>query len=350
MQEENRIFSKDIDDYIMNPLNSFLLIKRLSYDFEYTVNSLKQIINDFHDNLQNDMLPMSDFEGAVNGFLRLQKTYDLKSIDLANGVIEDEKFRKPLTVDDLYALGKYMVKYDTQFGQEYLSLAVNINKNSREMETFELLEELLKSYRESRKFDKAISTVDEMLKLKSDNEALEELKTELEIAALLEEDNIKDKLDEDISGSHYTAKKDSILISETCMGLRQQNATAKSKLYCFMQSKTNFTKIAPFKVEVLNIDPYVVVFYDVVSDEEIKTLQKISAIRLSRAEVLNTNSSTMVSDIRVAKLSWFYEGSHRVIDALNIRVKDMSGLSMETAEMWQIQNYGIGKKIDKIKC
>lgn len=44
----------------------------------------------------------------------------------------------------------------------------------------------------------------------------------------------------------------------------------------------------------------------------------------------------------MAKLSWANDGTHDVFRRMSERVGDMSGLSMKTAEVWQIQNYGIG--------
>ena len=63
---------------------------------------------------------------------------------------------------------------------------------------------------------------------------------------------------------------------------------------------------------------------------------------LHRAEVLTTDSTHEVSKKRVAKLKFFNDYKHKRLPALTKRVADMSGLNMDTAETWQVQNYGIG--------
>ncbi|XP_070498231.1 prolyl 4-hydroxylase subunit alpha-1-like [Chironomus tepperi] len=342
LEEEHEAFSKDPEQYVVNPLNSCLLIKRLSHDLESIDNELKRKLKDFHQRLLNDMLPLSDFEGAIEGYIRLQKTYDLKSINLSKGIIDDKKIRKELTADELFTFGKYITKWDIAYGTEYLSLALDVNQRTQEISTLDILKELLKNYRITKNYTAAIAIVDEILKIKPNNDELEAIKLEMEIAALFDEKITKNKSDENLTGSHYTDEKSSLILAQTCRGQRKQNASTISKLFCFMQAKTPFTKIAPFKIEVMNLDPYLVLFHEIISDKEIETLKTLSAFRLLRAEVFNKSSSVSGSNLRVAKISWHYDGSHKVIDDINARVADMSGLSMETAETWQIQNYGIG--------
>lgn len=55
-----------------------------------------------------------------------------------------------------------------------------------------------------------------------------------------------------------------------------------------------------------------------------------------------TNYFFKIDNVRVAKLSWATDSTHKVFKRLSDRVGDMSGLNMKTAEVWQIQNYGIG--------
>lgn len=50
--------------------------------------------------------------------------------------------------------------------------------------------------------------------------------------------------------------------------------------------------------------------------------------------------------MRVAKLSWHADEIHETFKRLSLRVGDMTGLNMKTAETWQAQNYGIGGHYD----
>lgn len=304
---------------------------------------MKKIVQDFTANLQNNALPTSDFEGACEGFLRLQKTYKLSSQDLADGIIDHVKMHSEMTSDDLYHFGMQIKVSDERIGQEYLSLALDRLDDNEVSKKKEILKELLKSYEKTKNYAAAFSTIEKMLEKQPNDEALEHQKIDLELAAMFEKSPKQNSSDEDLSGFHYTIAKDQAILSQACMGNRRQNSSELSKLYCYFQATTWFTKIAPFKVEVANLDPRVLIFHEILSQEEIEDIKSSSAQVLSRAMVVSTDSTPAVSNGRIAKLSWHPDNTHKVLDRLSIRSRDMSGLNTETAEMWQVQNYGIGK-------
>lgn len=53
-------------------------------------------------------------------------------------------------------------------------------------------------------------------------------------------------------------------------------------------------------------------------------------------------NSTVVSKHRVAKLAWHTDASSPVVARISRRTEDMTGLTTQTAETLQVQNYGIG--------
>lgn len=86
-----------------------------------------------------------------------------------------------------------------------------------------------------------------------------------------------------------------------------------------------------------------VIFHDVVSDKEIETLKSLASPNLSRANVYNLDSnSSGASSHRTGKLAWFPDSHHKVFQTLTQRIEDMTGLTMETSESFQVLNYGIG--------
>lgn len=145
-----------------------------------------------------------------------------------------------------------------------------------------------------------------------------------------------------MSGSHYTWVKYEKIFSQACMGKRVKNSTESSKLYCKFHSTNDFTKIAPFKLEIMNLVPFVGVFHDVLSNHEIDTLKNLTNNQLTRAKVESANGTKYSSKSRIAKRKTIFDESHKIIKILNSRVNDMSGLNMATAEALQVQNYGIG--------
>ena len=134
-----------------------------------------------------------------------------------------------------------------------------------------------------------------------------------------------------------------MIVSKACQQKLMKSAAEMSQLNCRYISKNFFTKIAPFKIIEANLDPYIVIYVDIISDKEIEQLKNISRENLHRAAVLSTDSTKKILNVRVAKLSWPEDWEHKILQTLTNRVNDMTGLNMASAETWQIQNYGIGK-------
>jgi prolyl 4-hydroxylase len=126
------------------------------------------------------------------------------------------------------------------------------------------------------------------------------------------------------------------------MGKRLQNISTTSKLFCKFHSTNFFTKIAPLKLEIVNFSPFVGIFHDILSDNEIDVLKSFKSHEFHRATTLGGPTGRKVSKERTSMFKFLFDMEHKVINDLSIRVGDMSGLNMETAEGLQVQNYGIG--------
>lgn len=84
-------------------------------------NEKKEFLNDIKSIQPSD----EDLIGAVDGLLRLQVVFKLKTEDFANGIIYGKKTREALTVHDLFVMGVEASKMkDKEFlALEYLNLA-----------------------------------------------------------------------------------------------------------------------------------------------------------------------------------------------------------------------------------
>lgn len=96
-------------------------------------------------------------------------------------------------------------------------------------------------------------------------------------------------------------------------------------------------------MEILSLDPYLVIFHDVMSDEEIVTLQLMARPVLRRATVYSEERklSEVVAG-RTSKFAWFYDDTNEVTTRVNKRIEDMTGFELTGSEMLQVMNYGLG--------
>uniref|UniRef100_G3VJB9 procollagen-proline 4-dioxygenase n=1 Tax=Sarcophilus harrisii TaxID=9305 RepID=G3VJB9_SARHA len=119
----------------------------------------------------------------------------------------------------------------------------------------------------------------------------------------------------------------------------------QKRLFCRYHdgNRTPQLLIAPFKEEDEWDSPHIVRYYDVLSDEEIERIKELAKPKLARATVRDPKTGVLtVANYRVSKSSWLEEGDDPVIAQLNRRMHYITGLSVKTAELLQVANYGMG--------
>ncbi|XP_051167902.1 prolyl 4-hydroxylase subunit alpha-1-like [Leptopilina boulardi] len=120
----------------------------------------------------------------------------------------------------------------------------------------------------------------------------------------------------------------------------------KKLLKCrYVHHDIPFLKIAPFKEEDIYLEPRVVMFHDVISEEEIDTMKDMSKHMLQGSEVEGVNGSYS-SQVRISETTWLIDDDHKHVKNVNRRVEDMTNLALDSAEVLQITRYQVGGKYD----
>nr|XP_023659254.1 prolyl 4-hydroxylase subunit alpha-2-like [Paramormyrops kingsleyae]XP_023659255.1 prolyl 4-hydroxylase subunit alpha-2-like [Paramormyrops kingsleyae] len=100
---------------------------------------------------------------------------------------------------------------------------------------------------------------------------------------------------------------------------------------------------APLKEEEEWAHPQIIRYHDFLSDMEIDIIKNISRLKLQRAMVLDKETGKgHASEVRVSKSAWLSEEDDSVVARISQKIADATGLDMETAEILQVANYGIG--------
>ena len=121
-----------------NPLNAFLLIKRLTTDWKI----VKELINNkkglnVTSQLKSKTKQLAllwptnkDLTGAVMTLTRLQETYLLSTNDMANGKLGGKAFNTRLSADDCFEVGKQSYrKGNSHHALQWLKQALEQLKN-----------------------------------------------------------------------------------------------------------------------------------------------------------------------------------------------------------------------------
>lgn len=302
------------------------MIKRSTTDIELIEKRFPKESDAFLHNIRTLQPEDFDLTGAVDGLLRLQFFYKLKTKDIAYGIIDGEQTRSPLSVHDLFIIGEEALKIDETdyFALEYLKIAWDQLKQGldvdNEIDEENLILYLIHAYTRVSRNREALEMLKE-LKIKFPATATLFTVTEKMLINDLKKFNGSNQNAYDpfsnyfVHDGKYTDSKDRILNSQICRG---DVSKSTSKLYCRYVSTNPFSKLARFRIEEANLDPYIMLFVDVLSDDEIKFLKEASGLKQRPGTI---NESNLLSTHRIAQIAWHYENEHKIFRTISRRIE-----------------------------
>lgn len=114
---EHEEASRNIQQYLSNPINAYLLVKRLTTDWKKVEELITEDVGkSFVANITNSRSDLKfptdeDLNGAAVALMRLQDTYKLETAQVARGVLNGVQYSTGLT--GMY-ISYYTVLYDTR--------------------------------------------------------------------------------------------------------------------------------------------------------------------------------------------------------------------------------------------
>nr|XP_044251579.1 prolyl 4-hydroxylase subunit alpha-2 [Drosophila takahashii] len=335
------------EEYLSNPLNSFSLIRRMNRDWMiwqlYMDDPIGLSQVERIQELREHMPTNTDVEEAVTALDRIQNTYGLKISEIAHGLLNGKQYNVSFTALDTYAMGQIL------FDQEnYLAAAGWLYQSVVLMEVYKLAAPL-----ELSKTEVQMVYAETLLKLNQNADALKVVNIALadkpnDIKLLLRRSEIETLIRTGTNQAPLLKTQGSGNTYQ--MGCRGQfPASTDARLHCRYNTTTSpFLTLAPFKMELVGLDPYMVLYHDVLSEKEIRELQGMATPGLKRATVFQASSGrNEVVKTRTSKVAWFPDSFSPLTKRLTARITDMTGFNLVGSEMLQLMNYGLGGHYDK---
>jgi prolyl 4-hydroxylase len=286
---------QDVAKYIENPLHGFSMIKRATTDLSLI---MERLPSEQADKLKNHRITESSLVHAVKCLLLLQRIYKLRTRDIARGIVNSRRIGDKLTPYDLYVIGNIASNLTREefFAREYYELALEKTKEGHsklnEINESNLLMKIAQLCERMHDYRCAALNLKELMM--NDPHNVGAATYALRIAQLFQANtDAKIKFDDPFGGGEkierngrFTRYKEFELISDVCRGKLNRNAIEISKLHCFFITASSYSKIAPFKVELVNLDPYILLYHDVLSSNEIQ-----SAKMLLQTQKMNEKST-----------------------------------------------------------
>ncbi|XP_077535789.1 prolyl 4-hydroxylase subunit alpha-1-like [Haemaphysalis longicornis] len=102
-------------------------------------------------------------------------------------------------------------------------------------------------------------------------------------------------------------------------------------------------KLTPLTRELLSLEPRIVLFRDFLSRSEVTFMRHKSVRALDRGRLyVSDEQPDGVSWERISKVAWLSDTENDVLQRISRRIAAATSLSLESAEDYQVSNYGLG--------
>nr|XP_036673350.1 prolyl 4-hydroxylase subunit alpha-2-like isoform X2 [Drosophila suzukii] len=325
-------------------IKSFALLRHLHHDWPKWLSFMRK--NDGKAEIEKmagfqEYLPSKDdFSEARHSIYLLVSMYDLKVQDFSRGRINGRQYRSRLDVLDSFALAKfghqkgYYLQAEDWFKMTEIFYFFAFSKPLEVMgfnfaQAWQLY---ARNLLDMNKKVSALKVLREALTWASHDVVIERQINELKGDLYQLGQPKKDQYEE-----FYPAHKDG------CRGLFEDS----NDLSCHYDFTTHpFLRLAPFKVEVLNEDPFVAKYYDVIYDNEISELKNITIPVMTRSSTVNRESYEMKKNPgRTSKGHFHPSNSSWVVKSINQRISQITGFGLRTKKSGDsilVLNYGLG--------
>ncbi|CAE1292356.1 P4HA [Acanthosepion pharaonis] len=346
------------DFYLGNPVNAFLLVKRFTLDWEKTFHLLKDnITNEVAATIDIKRQQLPDYEdlnGAAAALLRLQDTYQLDASEIARGELGGVKSVE-LTADECFELGRYAYNqqdfYHTiMWMQEALELEGQ--EHNKTVDRSLILDYLSFAMSMQGNARLALVLTNELLELVPDHQRAKNNKYYFE--KIIAEEQASTGQQRGDTGEallrnprhidEYRNSEEFYTYERLCRGEETQPIKDYHKLKCQYAWYGNpYLFYARVKEEEMHLDPWLVIYHDIVTDKEIDFIKDYARPKLNRATVQNSVTGKLeTATYRISKSAWLKGEEHEIFEKINKRIQTVTNLTLSTAEELQVANYGIG--------
>ncbi|XP_017020904.1 prolyl 4-hydroxylase subunit alpha-1-like [Drosophila kikkawai] len=331
-----------------NPFNSYSLIRHMQADWMmWQLYMEKPAGQENLDSLNSKMLELpehSDLKDAAEGIRRAQKIYNMSASDVAKGLLDGVQYNASLTARDCLEMGRYLMNQTRWIkAKEWITAGMQaltrIDDHQPELQELtgtskvELLTTLGQVLVKLNMSEAALQAYQAALKESPyDAKLLQEFR--LAETELLTRPAIHDSSQDDIPDAHD--------LPNCCSG--RCELPRKLRLYClYNTTASSFLRLAPIKMEILSLDPYIVLFHDVVSPRKMQRIRAETKPYLIPSTTYNPHlNAYRVINSRTSKSVWLEWDMNNDTKELTIMLEDATSLNINSSEMFQVMNYGVG--------
>lgn len=363
---------KDPQKYLANPVNSYLLIKKFTIEWEElqdlikknhateAMNNISSIAGSFPTN--------EDLTGAAAGLMRLQDTYKLPTKTMAKGEFGGVKVASEMSTQDCFDLGRVAYNKEDYYHtvlwmEEAYRKAYEETPDERTLPLMEILDYLAFSHYKEGMLKRAYALTKELKKLNPDHPRVDsnlqyfhhlmrqqgdEAAATTDFFDALPADN-SNRLEEILPkrrADNYLPEREAYeALCRADPDALKMTPKRERKLKCYYRTwKKPLLMLSPAKIEELFDRPKIYSLKEVLTDSENQYIRDQASPRLYRATIHNPSTGKLEhANYRVSKSAWLKKrDGDPVIAKITNRIEAITNLNMDVSEDLQVVNYGIG--------
>lgn len=359
--ESLKIKRKNIKDgyrYIEHPINDFHLLYRFVVEWQSVFDNIwckdcedTEAAKDFNFTVQLvskrlGLWPSTyDLDGASSALLRLWKVYKLDLNKFINGIVQTYTADQPMSDDEVLTVAKFADSVKDDYSEMrwlealYKRLQTRDGFSYNQTTVIRVARSLAASFYKLGFPKKGILILEPFHSL--DNRGINrDVAFYLSSANSNENETIPEPTPKDV-------------MYEALCREEQKSLQELAKLRCFLRET-----VIPYykaKEEVVNYEPRIAIFHDVISPTSIEHLKSLASKGFTRSTVFLENTGPdghvtygKLDNVRVSQTSWLGTDEYPELSRLENRIKLTTGLSAEYklvrshSEKFQVLNYGVG--------
>lgn len=356
----HKLVGEDVPKYLGHPVNSYLQIRRLYKEWPEAERLIQvdnsEAVIDAITKHKEALSSKEDYEGAITALLRLQDTYQLQPSSFTEGKLPGSVPSPRMTVSETYDIGRHAyLNGDMFYTKSWMEESLKQFQKQDDADgvnPFDIYDHLAYSNYKRGNMRKALEYSKKMVELDPLHERAqgniayfeEEVKIYKQTGrrgdtGIITDTKVKPRSERD--NWHRTASFQNY--ERLCRGeVRNLTAWEQSKMLCWYYSGTPRLKIRPAKFERVFLKPEIIIMRQVLTETEMNKIKELASPRLRRATIQHPVTGNLEhASYRISKSGWLKDTDHELIRRVSLRIEDVTGLTMDTAEELQIVNYGI---------
>ncbi|XP_017076151.2 prolyl 4-hydroxylase subunit alpha-1 [Drosophila eugracilis] len=324
------------EEYLGNPLHSFPLIRHMYQDWHYLEEFMKKSVGEEQIDFLKSKLPElpwpADTDEATLAIIRMAEVYGMMPWEMAHGLIDNVRYNSTLSALDCFEIAKAYFK----LGQFKEAVQWLTNTRTRMAEPS--------------------SGVYEVLGMTSRDVALLEARCLMELGlkedaeeVLLEQPDLAENsttLLDQFAANPFKAVDFGHDFTEDYKRLcRSSSPTKSSRLSCrYITTTSPFLILAPLKMEEVSLEPYIMVYHDILPVKDVEELKLLAEHKLKPMEVFGEHGGFEGRSALKTILPYkdMPPSGELLLDRLTKRMRDITGLKICDRHSVNYIQFGFG--------